>query len=131
VVGWSHPRRVVLALALALVCASAIAVLAAVLPALSGRRVPVAVPPKHQGVPVSEVTGNPGATAPQSPAPARARGSSTVTEGAAVSPARFQAGSCVLFAPTSGDRRLTAFLDAGHGGIDRGCGPDGSRPNGL
>jgi N-acetylmuramoyl-L-alanine amidase len=28
--------------------------------------------------------------------------------------------SCVAFAPTSGDRHLTVFLDAGHGGIDPG-----------
>jgi N-acetylmuramoyl-L-alanine amidase len=32
----------------------------------------------------------------------------------------FEPGSCVEFAPTSGDRHLTVFLDAGHGGIDPG-----------
>ncbi len=32
----------------------------------------------------------------------------------------FADGSCQAFAPTSGDRHLTVFLDAGHGGIDPG-----------
>jgi N-acetylmuramoyl-L-alanine amidase len=32
----------------------------------------------------------------------------------------FEPGSCVEFPPTSGDRHLTVFLDAGHGGIDPG-----------
>jgi len=32
----------------------------------------------------------------------------------------FEPGACVAFAPTSGDGRLTVFLDAGHGGIDPG-----------
>jgi N-acetylmuramoyl-L-alanine amidase len=32
----------------------------------------------------------------------------------------FEPGACMEFAPTSGDRRLTVFLDAGHGGIDPG-----------
>ncbi len=32
----------------------------------------------------------------------------------------FAAGSCVSLAPTRGDRHLTVFLDAGHGGIDPG-----------
>jgi N-acetylmuramoyl-L-alanine amidase len=32
----------------------------------------------------------------------------------------FEPGSCVEFRPTSGDRHLTVFLDAGHGGIDPG-----------
>ena len=34
----------------------------------------------------------------------------------------FADGSCQAFAPTSGDRQLTVFLDAGHGGIDPGAG---------
>ena len=36
-------------------------------------------------------------------------------------PAIFATGSCVAFAPTHGDRHLTIFLDAGHGGIDPGA----------
>jgi N-acetylmuramoyl-L-alanine amidase len=32
----------------------------------------------------------------------------------------FEPGACTEFPPTSGDRHLTVFLDAGHGGIDPG-----------
>lgn len=41
--------------------------------------------------------------------------------GRPVDPARFGPGACVVFAPTSGDRHVTVFLDAGHGGIDPGA----------
>jgi N-acetylmuramoyl-L-alanine amidase len=40
--------------------------------------------------------------------------------GRAIDEKFFEPGSCVEFAPTSGDRHLTVFLDAGHGGIDPG-----------
>jgi N-acetylmuramoyl-L-alanine amidase len=40
--------------------------------------------------------------------------------GQALDPASFAPGACVAFAPTSGDRGQTVFLDAGHGGIDPG-----------
>ncbi len=40
--------------------------------------------------------------------------------GHAVDPAYFEPGACVEYPPTSGDRHLTVFLDAGHGGIDPG-----------
>lgn len=43
-----------------------------------------------------------------------------VAAGRAVDDKYFEPGSCVEFAPTSGDRHLTVFLDAGHGGIDPG-----------
>jgi N-acetylmuramoyl-L-alanine amidase len=33
----------------------------------------------------------------------------------------FASGACENFSPTSGDRHLTVFLDAGHGGIDPGA----------
>ena len=42
-------------------------------------------------------------------------------DGLPVGPALFQAGSCILFAPTDGDRHQTVFLDAGHGGTDPGA----------
>jgi N-acetylmuramoyl-L-alanine amidase len=42
------------------------------------------------------------------------------TTGRAVDAAFFEPGSCVAFGPTSGNRHLTVFLDAGHGGIDPG-----------
>jgi N-acetylmuramoyl-L-alanine amidase len=54
----------------------------------------------------------PGAAA--SPAPAS-------DQGHPVDAARFEPGQCREFAPTSGDRHLTVFLDAGHGGLDPGA----------
>ncbi len=38
----------------------------------------------------------------------------------ALDPSLFARGSCEAFAPTTGDRHLTVFLDAGHGGRDPG-----------
>ena len=38
----------------------------------------------------------------------------------AVDPARFAKTACMAYAPTHGDRHLTVFLDAGHGGLDPG-----------
>jgi N-acetylmuramoyl-L-alanine amidase len=38
----------------------------------------------------------------------------------AVDPKLFEPGACLAYPPTSGDRHLTVFLDAGHGGIDPG-----------
>jgi N-acetylmuramoyl-L-alanine amidase len=38
----------------------------------------------------------------------------------ALDPSAFAPGACEAFAPTSGDRDRTVFLDAGHGGIDPG-----------
>ncbi len=32
----------------------------------------------------------------------------------------FEPGACMEYPPTSGDRHLTVFLDAGHGGLDPG-----------
>lgn len=61
---------------------------------------------------------------------ARSRESSTVghtvgdvdgAAGQAIDPALFSPGACMAFAPTSGDRHETVFLDAGHGGIDPGA----------
>jgi N-acetylmuramoyl-L-alanine amidase len=40
--------------------------------------------------------------------------------GLAIDPAYFATGACMSFAPTSGDRHLVVFLDAGHGGVDPG-----------
>jgi N-acetylmuramoyl-L-alanine amidase len=39
----------------------------------------------------------------------------------AVDPGAFASGACMAFAPTSGNRHKTVFLDAGHGGIDPGA----------
>ena len=40
--------------------------------------------------------------------------------GVELDPAAFAPEACVAYAPTSGDRNETVFLDAGHGGIDPG-----------
>jgi N-acetylmuramoyl-L-alanine amidase len=40
--------------------------------------------------------------------------------GRAVDAGFFEPGACVAYPPTTGDRHLTVFLDAGHGGIDPG-----------
>jgi N-acetylmuramoyl-L-alanine amidase len=50
----------------------------------------------------------------------RASASRRIATGRAVDAGDFEPGACVEFAPTSGDRHLTVFLDAGHGGIDPG-----------
>jgi N-acetylmuramoyl-L-alanine amidase len=44
----------------------------------------------------------------------------TPPDSRAIDPKYFEPGSCVLFFPTKGDRHLTVFLDAGHGGLDPG-----------
>jgi N-acetylmuramoyl-L-alanine amidase len=41
--------------------------------------------------------------------------------GTPIDPAYFSPGACVAFPPTSGNRDLTVFLDAGHGGLDPGA----------
>jgi N-acetylmuramoyl-L-alanine amidase len=58
----------------------------------------------------------------QTPASGATRHASTERhlDGRAVDAALFEPGACVSYAPTSGDRHLTVFLDAGHGGIDPG-----------
>ncbi|MGD0879972.1 MAG: N-acetylmuramoyl-L-alanine amidase [Acidimicrobiales bacterium] len=47
--------------------------------------------------------------------------SSAADDGVALDPSAFSPGACVAYPPTSGDRHLTVFLDAGHGGIDPGA----------
>jgi N-acetylmuramoyl-L-alanine amidase len=49
-----------------------------------------------------------------------AAGSSGASGGQPVDPSSFSAGACIAFAPTVGNRHLTVFLDAGHGGLDPG-----------
>jgi N-acetylmuramoyl-L-alanine amidase len=43
-----------------------------------------------------------------------------LNEGNPVDARLFEPGACMEYAPTSGDRHLTVFLDAGHGGLDPG-----------
>jgi len=53
----------------------------------------------------------------------RARGGTTPasTGTQALDPGAFSAGACMALAPTRGNRHLTVFLDAGHGGVDPGA----------
>jgi N-acetylmuramoyl-L-alanine amidase len=44
----------------------------------------------------------------------------TADGGVEIDPSYFADGACASFAPTQGNRHLTVFLDAGHGGIDPG-----------
>jgi N-acetylmuramoyl-L-alanine amidase len=48
-------------------------------------------------------------------------GRGAIAGGRAVDTTLFTAGSCVSFAPTSGQRHETVFIDAGHGGPDPGA----------
>jgi len=41
--------------------------------------------------------------------------------GVAVAPTLFQPGACRFFYPTHGNRGITVFIDAGHGGVDPGA----------
>jgi N-acetylmuramoyl-L-alanine amidase len=51
---------------------------------------------------------------------ASAVGARVDTSGTAIDPSAFSSGACMAYGPTSGNRHLTVFLDAGHGGIDPG-----------
>ena len=61
-----------------------------------------------------------GPSPPASAARARAALRRTGMAGRPVDARRFEPGACMAYAPTSGNRHLTVFLDAGHGGIDPG-----------
>ncbi len=50
----------------------------------------------------------------------RASTARRIATGRAIDAKYFEPGACVEYPPTSGDRHLTVFLDAGHGGIDPG-----------
>jgi N-acetylmuramoyl-L-alanine amidase len=49
-----------------------------------------------------------------------ASSSSASSGGQPVDASAFSAGARIAFAPTAGNRHLTVFLDAGHGGLDPG-----------
>ncbi len=51
----------------------------------------------------------------------RAASAQSASASVAIDPAYFSPGACVAFPPTSGNRHLTVFLDAGHGGLDPGA----------
>jgi N-acetylmuramoyl-L-alanine amidase len=48
-------------------------------------------------------------------------GASAPPAATAIDPSYFSPGACMAFAPTAGNRHLTVFLDAGHGGPDPGA----------
>jgi N-acetylmuramoyl-L-alanine amidase len=50
----------------------------------------------------------------------RPNSTTTTTVSRAIDPSLFEPGSCESFGPTAGDRHITVFLDAGHGGPDPG-----------
>ena len=50
----------------------------------------------------------------------RAGSTPRIAAGRALDARYFEPGSCVEYPPTSGNRHLTVFLDAGHGGLDPG-----------
>ena len=70
-----------------------------------------------------------GSRSPQVARPGKSSGEGSHTEagmqspgaGIAIDPAYFSPGACVAFPPTRGNRHLTVFLDAGHGGPDPGA----------
>ena len=105
-----------LAFALAAICLSA-ALLTIALPSLTER-----VPGAHTGSNVSTSPGAPTEFGSRAFAGgAAAAGPRGLADGLPVGRTLFQPGSCILFAPTDGDRHRTVFLDAGHGGIDPGA----------
>jgi N-acetylmuramoyl-L-alanine amidase len=52
--------------------------------------------------------------------PGSAHNATASDAGTAVAAGRFAPGSCLAYPPTAGNRHLTVFLDAGHGGPDPG-----------
>jgi len=70
-----------------------------------------------------------GSSPPQVARSARSNGDGSLTRiglrrpgaSVAIDPAYFSHGACVAFPPTRGNRHLTVFLDAGHGGLDPGA----------
>lgn len=69
--------------------------------------------------PASKVSARHVAEKPKSPPSTTQRDPQTGPK--AIDPAMFSAGACEEFAPTSGNRHLVVFLDAGHGGVDPGA----------
>jgi N-acetylmuramoyl-L-alanine amidase len=61
------------------------------------------------------------ATAPAPRPTGKSSGTQAVPAVEEVDPSAFAVGACVAFGPTSGDRDLSVFLDAGHGGPDPGA----------
>jgi N-acetylmuramoyl-L-alanine amidase len=68
---------------------------------------------------VALIAVSPGRRAPKVTAE-EAKGHHESDGGAAIDPGYFAPGACTLYRPTSGNRHVVVFLDAGHGGIDPG-----------
>jgi N-acetylmuramoyl-L-alanine amidase len=49
-----------------------------------------------------------------------ATGAGSSSGATAIDPSYFASGACMSYPPTNGDRGITVFLDAGHGGLDPG-----------
>lgn len=73
----------------------------------------------------ADSTAAPSTAAPATAAPASRDGSSrqlaATPAGNPVNPREFATGACQSLPPISGNRHLTVFIDAGHGGIDPGA----------
>lgn len=123
-------RRLVVTLVVVVVCCCAV-VLALALPSVLNRRGPAKVSSAtgsegaHRGGLAAGTTTVPNTDVPGAGVPttgsARAGRAPRDLAGTAVDPKLFLPGSCVRYPPTDGDRHLTVFLDAGHGGIDPGA----------
>ena len=61
------------------------------------------------------------AVSPQSASAGAHRGGQVLAAGTAIDRSYFSPGACVAFPPVTGNRHLTVFLDAGHGGPDPGA----------
>jgi N-acetylmuramoyl-L-alanine amidase len=83
----------------------------------------VAVSSDLASAPAVQPAGAKGAAAAVAAHTASAQPGSGQSPGApvAIDPAYFSPGACVAFPPTAGNRHLTVFLDAGHGGPDPGA----------
>ena len=66
------------------------------------------------------LVGQSAAAAMRSSRDSRSASSRRHDQGHPVDAKLFEPGACMEYQPTSGDRHLTVFLDAGHGGIDPG-----------
>ena len=73
------------------------------------------------GLAIAFVVSTEGSTAGARRGPAPRAGDRVASGGTVVDPSRFNPSACVRYGPTSGDRHLTVFIDAGHGGIDPGA----------
>jgi N-acetylmuramoyl-L-alanine amidase len=76
--------------------------------------------PLRSGLVIAVIVGVTAGVLSGSGSPGNTAGSHSSPTVTALNPVRFAKGSCMAYAPTRGNRHLTVFLDAGHGGLDPG-----------